>query len=170
MSDNLVDSMLQEMQANNSPADMNYAPNMSGQGAGASPVMQSHGSPPGMENMGYDMPPQDPRMQDMGGMDEDEMEMAYGRGEVPDMDTYGMGGPESEEAPRGGSMMSMPMDLLNSFKDPMMVIILAVILSLPQVNGPIRATLSQFVGNPLYVNVLMAVLLGLVFYLLKLVL
>lgn len=167
MSDNLVDSMLQEMQANNSPADINYAPNMSqGMGQGA-PVMQPHGAPPGMENMGYDMPPQghDPRMYE----DDEEMEMAHGRGDVPDMDTYGMG-PEGDEAPRGGSMMSMPMDLLQSFKDPLMVIILAVVLSLPQVNGPLRATLSQFVGNPLYVNILMAVLLGLVFYLLKLVL
>jgi hypothetical protein len=170
MSDNLVDSMLQEMQANNSPADMNYAPNMS-QGPG--PVMQGH-SAPSMGNVGYSMPPNDGGMYDSqmeGQMMDDEMDHGHGhsRGDVPDMDTYGMGH-DGGEASSGGSMMSMPLDLVQGFKDPVIVIILAIILSLPQVNSMIRSTLSQFVGNPLYVNIMMAVLLGLVFYLLKLVL
>jgi hypothetical protein len=171
MSDNLVDSMLEEMHMNNNPADISYAPAMGGQqgyGQGAPPIQpQGHlnGGAPGYDPQMQQMPPQMTSSQaqmDMyqdGEPDDDEM-MVHQGGEVPDMGSYGMN-EESTWVPKG---------LVDSFKDPIMVIILAVLLSLPQVNRLIRGTLSQFVGNPMYVNILMAVMLGLAFYLLKMIL
>lgn len=172
MSDNLVDSMLEEMQMNNNPADMNYAPAMGGQqpgyGQGAPPIQpQGHlnGGAPGYDpRMQQQMPPQMTSQQAQMAMyqgeepqDDGEMMM-----EAPDMGEYGM----NDDS---GSAW-VPKGLVDGFKDPIMVIILAVLLSLPQVNRLIRGTLNQFVGNPMYVNILMAVMLGLAFYLLKMVL
>jgi len=168
MSDNLVDSMLEEMQMNNNPADMNYAPAMGGMGAGAPPI-QAQGNVNGMGGLGYDpqmggpgqMPPQMTSSQAQMAMYQDSEQMPegemMGEAEAPDMSNYGMN--------EGGGWL--PSGIIDSFKDPLMVIILAVILSLPQVNRLIRGTLSQFVGNPYYVSILQAVMLGLAFYLLK---
>jgi len=168
MSDNLVDSMLEEMQMNNNPADISYAPAMGGQQSfqGAPPIQpqgQPNGGAPGYDPQMQQMPPQMTSSQaqmDMYQGEEPDEDMMVQGGEAPDMGNYGMN-EESTWVPKG---------LVDGFKDPIMVIILAVILSLPQVNRLIRGTLNQFVGNPLYVNILMAVMLGLAFYLLKMVL
>jgi hypothetical protein len=50
------------------------------------------------------------------------------------------------------------------------VVALAFLMSLPQVSGMVRNLVARFTTNPMYVNVLMAVLMGASFYLVNTVL
>lgn len=175
MSDNLVDTMMEEMTMNNSAMDMGYQPHMSQ----PSPV-QSHGDvrmgdvqyvPPDMEMGGMGQMQQYPMHQPIAGQPPMQAQQApmsqappqaYVMGEedeAPDFNSYGM-----EEESGLGSLFGFN---FGDLKDPLIVVALAVILSLPQVQRLVRNTLARFVQNPLYINILQAVILGVGFYLVR---
>jgi hypothetical protein len=185
---NLVDNMISEMNQNNSPDVLNYSPQM-GQGApmGQAPPQQMMMQAPPQQPAQYapgQMPPQQqvrmgevqyvppsqqqaPTMQtnmqanmegeSMVPPEDDDQQMMM---DAPDLSNYGM-----EEDNTG-----MVGNLIDQSKGPLIVVALAFLMSLPQVSGMVRNLVARFTTNPMYVNVLMAVLMGAAFYLVNTVL
>lgn len=177
---NLVDSMISDMQRNNSPDVLNYQPQMGGGmppqmgGPGMDPrMMQQGGMSPinqqGQVRMGevQYIPPeqqqaptmQNGMMENMAGepMIPDDMVPEEAAMDAPDLTNYGM---DDDDTGSGG----MVDKLFNEAKGPLIVVALAFVMSLPQVNSMIRNLLSRVTTNPMYINVAMALLLGLVFF------
>ena len=182
MSDNLVDNMISEMNANNSPRGLNYHPSMGGgqpvgvpqysQGPSMGGGGQMMGQPPQysynpaqqvqMGEVQYIPPSQQqaPTMQhnmeesmgeeEMAPSDEDAQMMM----DAPDLSNYGM----EEE---GAGFMD---NLISQSKGPLIVVVLAFLMSMPQVSGAVRNFVARFTTNPMYVNVALALLMGAVFY------
>ena len=160
MSGSLVDTMMQQMDQQNAPSELNYQPEMMYQ-------QQSPIQPQSQVRMGevnY-LPPeymQAPTMQQGVGMQAmmgQPMEAASPETpemEAPDLSKYGM---EEEEA---GSWMDQ---LMTEARAPLIVIALAFLMSLPQVNALVRNGLARITTNTLYLNVIMAFLIGGAFYL-----
>lgn len=165
---NLVDNMLQDIQRNNSPEVLNYQPSMGGQqppmyGGGA-----EMGMPPQQVQMGevQYIPPeqqqapmvQNNMMETMAGerMIPDDMVVEDAAMDAPDLSTYGM----DEDTTDG-----MFDKLMGELKGPLIVIALAFVMSLPQVNAILRNILARVTTNPMYMNIAMAIILGLVFWL-----
>lgn len=179
---NLVDNMIQDMQSNNTPETLSYQPQMGGgqpQMGGGQPQMMGGAHTqygmPGQVQMGevqYIPPEQQQAMtvpnqmqQNMSGesMIPPDLDQSIQGGvdeavmDGPDLSTYGM-----DEGHDG--MMDQLMD---EAKGPLIVVALAFAMSLPQVNGILRGLLSRVTTNPLYMNIAMAIILGLVFYFIK---
>ena len=151
---NLVDSMMEEMEMNNSPSDINYQPNLAQSPIQPqqqmrmgevnymphdqmqAPTMQSG---VGMQAMGQPMGPESPDMADM---------------EAPDLSVYGM----EEESGNWTDTMFM------EAKAPLIVIALAFAMSLPQISTLVRNGLAQVTTNMLYINILQSVIIGVLFY------
>lgn len=157
---NLVDNMMNEMNLNNSPEVLNFDP------SGQMHSMQQQQQPPQqmmdpqvqMGEVHYNPP--------MGGQAQmaapthqqpDEQQMMM---DAPDLSNYGM----EEE---GSGVFD---SVLEHLKGPLIVMILAFLMSLPQVSGSVRTFVARFTTNPLYVNVLMAVVMGLVYKAVRMVL
>lgn len=192
---NLVDNMISEMNQNNSPQVLGYNPNPPMQGGGGGQMGAPTGAPPqqmqqmqqpmmGQQPMPPQYAPQEqgarmgevqynppsqqqaPTVQNnmhanmqgeqMVPEDEDQHMMM----DAPDLSSYGM---DEEE----GGMMD---GLLEQSKGPLIVVALAFLMSLPQVSGMVRNLVARFTTNPMYVNVMMAVLMGVAFYLVNMVL
>lgn len=172
---NLIDSVMQEMDASNNQQDLNYSPMMMGQQQqgmmpGYSPQphpQQMMGNHPGM------MPsPIQPQRQvhtgEVSYMPRDQMgtpqhmpqHMPQAESpdtpdmEAPDLNVYGM---EDEE-------QSMVDKVLTEIKPPLIVAILAFIMSLPQVSGFVRQAISKVTTNSIYAAALVSVLIGVLFY------
>lgn len=162
---NIVDSMMMEMEQNNSQLDMNYQPEMM-----ASPIQ--HQQQVRMGEVQYmpqqQMPQQIPTMQQqMNPAQLEQMMMMQQQMmqaespetpdmEAPDLSKYGM----EEEDEHGWFDM-----LIDEAKAPMIVVILAFLMSMPQVNATVRNGLSRFTMNTFYINIIQSLLIGLAFYL-----
>lgn len=158
--ESLVDNMLNEMNQNNPEHVLSYNPNggMGGQFA-QSPVQPQHDVRMGEvqyvpQELNQAPTVQNDMAQNMAGErmvpPEMEEEMVM---EAPDLATYGM---EEEEGMIDG--------LLNQAKGPLLVAFLAFLISLPQVSGVVRTFVARFTTNSLYVNLVLAVLVGVAFY------
>jgi hypothetical protein len=189
MADNLVDNMISEMNANNSPHVLNYNPSSMGAGQPMGTPQLSHapqmmmgggqqqmmapgpqyGYNPVQPNQQVQMgevqyipqsQQQAPTMQngmeanmdgeEMAPSDEDEQMMM----DAPDLSNYGM---EDD----GAGFMD---NLINQSKGPLIVVVLAFLMSMPQVSGAVRNFVARFTTNPMYVNVALALLMGAIFY------
>jgi hypothetical protein len=144
-----------EMQQNNSPDDMNYRPEMMmmQQQPQMMDYSQQQQMPMQMPRMPQ-MPPQmaPPQMQPQ--MVEQDMQEMPDLDE-PDLSKYGM------EAEGSGGFMD---NLFEELKAPVIVVILAFLMGQPQVNGVIRTNLNRFTMNNLYISIIMALIIGVVFY------
>lgn len=165
---NLVDSMLEEMNKNNSDNVLNYAP-VNGQPMHQPMMQQSQGynpiQPERQVRMGevryappdQQMPPQmqqgpmQPQLQQIQQQEEDNDAVM----DAPDLTTYGM----EEGSP------STFNNIINMSKIPLLVAALAFVMSLPQVNGMVRSFVARFTTNSIYVNVAIALIMGLAFFL-----
>jgi hypothetical protein len=91
-------------------------------------------------------------------MEEEEMapseEDAQMMMDAPDLSTYGM------EEGTGGMMDK----IINQSKAPLVVIVLVFLMTMPQVTGQVRNFVARFTTNPMYVNVALAVAVGIAFY------
>lgn len=163
---NLVDNMLDEINQNNPDHVLSYNPGMQQNGAmmgGPQHQPQYAHSPVQpqrqvrMGEVQYIPPDQQqaPTMQNgmAYNMANEHMVDEDGAMEAPDLSSYGM-----EE---DGGMMN---NVFNEAKAPLIVVVLAFLMSLPQVSGMVRNLVARFTTNPLYVNVLLAALMGVAFY------
>lgn len=187
MADNLVDNMLNEMNANNTANVLSYQPGgMSGGGGHmGAPMGGPMGGPQYGQQYGpqYGYNPQQPmsemRMgevdyipnsqqqaptvqnnmeenmedEDMAPTEEDAQMMM----DAPDLSTYGM-----EEG--NGGMMDK---IINQSKAPLVVIVLVFLMTMPQVSGAVRNFVARFTTNPMYVNVALAIAVGVAFYMIS---
>lgn len=168
---NLIDSVMQEMDASNSQQDLNYAPVMGGQ-------QQQMQQQPGMMMQGYPqqqmMPPQHQQhpgmmqspiqpqrqvpMGEVSYIPRDQMgtpqQMPPPEMDAPDLNTYGM---EDEE-------QSIIDKVLTELKPPLIVAILAFIMSLPQVSGFVRQAISRVTTNSIFAAALISLLIAVLFY------
>jgi len=161
MSASLVDSMMVEMEQNNTPGEMDYQP-----GLIQSPIQQE--SQVRMGPVQYQPEQsgmmQHPTMQNPGGMQMAQQMAMSGQGtmspetpdlEAPDLSKYGMD--DEEEA---GWLDT----IVNEIKAPGIVIILAFLMTVPQINTVVRDGLSRLTENTLYINIMQAILIGVAFY------
>lgn len=95
-----------------------------------------------------------------GGEEQPEEEMVTESPEVPDLEAPDMTNYGMEEE----SEKSWLDYIVAEAKAPLVVIILAFIMTVPQVNSLVRNTLGRLTGNMLYINILQALLIGLIFY------
>lgn len=170
MSSNLVDSMMQELEMNNSQQDMNYAPDPSMM----HPQLQSQSQlqpqmnqmmnqsqqPMYMNNVNYYPTDQiqAPTMQPKYNMDQTITTQSPEMSEMdaPNLENYGM---EDEE-----STLNWLDFILNEAKAPLIVMALAFVMSMPQINILFTNTLSKFTNNMLYMNLIRSLLIAVVFY------
>jgi len=188
---NLVDNMISEMNQNNSPQVLSYNPSPNMQGGGA-PMGAPTGAPMPQQQMQQPMmgqQPMPPQYSPEGGARMGEVQyippsqqqahtvqnnmQANMQGEqmvptsddqhmmmdAPDLSSYGM---DEEET-------GMMEGILDQSKGPLIVVALAFLMSLPQVSGMVRNLVARFTTNPMYVNVMMAVLMGVAFLLVNMV-
>lgn len=163
MGDNIVNSVLDEMERNN--PQLQYGGGMPPQGGGGEEFAYSPVQPQQQVRMGevmYDprnTGNQAPTMQNnmaqnmasepMVAPGEEDMAM-----EAPDLTNYGM----EEET---GGLVDM---LLGEVKGPLMVAVLVFVMSLPQVSSVIRNFVAGFTTNALYMNVVLALMVGVAYY------
>lgn len=164
---NLVDNMLQDMQRNNSPDVLNYQPSMGGNNQYNQDLpmrMPNQGMSPQVQMGEVDYIPREqqyaPTMQNnmMSNMANEHMipdDMEDAAMDAPDLANYGM---EEEES---NNMFDR---LFAEGRGPLIVVALAFAMSLPQVNVILRNLLSRLTPNPMYMNIAMAVILGIAFW------
>lgn len=168
MGDNIVNSVLDEMERNNPQLQYGGGGQMPPQGGeeySYSPVQPQHQvqmgevmydpragnhAPTMQNNMAQNM-----ASEPMVAPGDEDMAM-----EAPDLSNYGM---EDED----GGIADM---LLGEVKGPLLVAVLVFAMSLPQVSSPIRNFLAGFTTNALYMNLALAVLVGVIYYVLNKVL
>ena len=171
MSNSLVDTMMAQMNDQNSQSDLNYHPD-------AMMMMQRNQMNPGqvrmgevnymppeqmhaqMPSAGYGMPmpmQMQPQMQ----MQQQQSPMMMPESpeimeiDSPDMSKYGMD--EEEES-------SWFDQLLDEIRAPLIVVVLAFLMSMPQINALMRNGLSRLTTNQLYLNLIQALLIGFMFW------
>ena len=159
---NLVNSVMEEMEMNNSANDLNYQPQMQQGGGGmmqgGGPMMQQGGMMPQspvqeqqyMNNVGeVNYVPQSQMQAPTMSASPETMDM-----EAPDLSVYGM-----EEEETGWTDR-----LLNEVKAPLIVAVLAFVMTLPQVSGMIRTLFSKVTTNDTLIGLGAAVLMAVLFF------
>jgi len=172
---NLVDSVLNEMSQNNNEHVLNYSPINDGpqqpQMQNQQMMMQQQGYNPiqqdrqvrmgeveytGPNNQQFQsMPGNGPVRQSLEQMEEGPTEETDNVMDAPDLTSYGM----------ENNASTMMENIINQAKGPLIVIALAFIMSLPQVSGTVRSFVARFTTNSIYVNISLALIMGILFFL-----
>ena len=169
---NLVDSMLAEVHQSNPDHVLNYSP-VNGQQMqpgmmqqGYSPIQpdqhvrmgevqyQNQGNQPMYPQMPGNQPPPQSLAQQEQFPDENDNDNVI---DAPDLTSYGMD--------NGAS--SIMEQIITQAKGPLIVVVLAFVMSLPQVSGTVRSLVARFTTNSIYVNIALALIMGLVFFLIN---
>jgi len=166
----LVDNVLQDMQQNNSAEVLRYQPNFDEPNSGGrrmpsdvqmadydyddAPSRQAPMPQRGQQMRAMRQVPEEQYAPDFDEMSDSERNtISQEELRVPDLSKYGQN--ESD---------GWFDDLFGELKGPMIIVVLAFAMSLPQINAVFRNLIVRFTTNPMYMNLSMAIILGAMFW------